>query len=317
MTHKELMRRAVELACQCDPADPQKTPRLGVVIARNGVIIGEAYRRSGRENDDDHAEVIAVGTVLNQSQIPGSTVYTTLEPCTHHVRRLTSESCTDFLIKKRVAKVVIGILDPNQGVCGRGVNQLQDAGISVQLFPLTLAQQIRLRNTEFILAQQAISPRIISPQSNEVIMLEERGEGWFKSIDVEFECNNAPGPDVQIVVQNGGELWPQRRGISQIANSRLWKGTVDMGAAGYRTIHIVRANPIGRALLAFHQDVIDRNEKRKRWLEEKFSDKKDKPKFWSGIPGDYQPINMPSFPNGIDSLANVTVQFKKPDGSTG
>jgi pyrimidine deaminase RibD-like protein len=312
MTHLELMLRAVELANLCEPNDPKKTPRLGVVIARNGVIIGEASRGTGLEGQDEHAEPIAIASVLSKSQIPGATVYTTLEPCTHHVRRATSESCTDLLIRKNVGKVVIGILDPNQGVCGRGVNQLQLAGIKVQLFPLFLAQQIRLRNGEFIKAHQQLSPRIIRPSNGDIIELEPQLHGGFyKRFEIEFECNNPPGPDVRIVVQNGSDWWPQAWGISWDGHSKLAKGGVGIGAEGTRTIHIVKANALGQALLGFHQDVIEKNERRKLWLKEKLPKKADDQTFWEGIPSDYQGVNMGSLPNGLDSLAQVTIRVAK------
>ena len=122
MTPEGLMSRSMDLAEHCRPTNKVRTPRLGVVLALHGVIIGEASRGAGEQGDDDHAEVIAIESVANKSRIPGSTVYTTLEPCTHHMGKATSESCTDLLIRSNVARVVVGILGPNQGICGGAVN---------------------------------------------------------------------------------------------------------------------------------------------------------------------------------------------------
>jgi diaminohydroxyphosphoribosylaminopyrimidine deaminase/5-amino-6-(5-phosphoribosylamino)uracil reductase len=171
MNHEEFMRRAIDLAKRCEPRDPKRTPRLGVLITRGDAIIAEAYRGTGVPGDDDHAELIACGRVPAPEQIAGSTVYTTLEPCTHHTRRSTSEACTDLLIRNHVAKVVIGILDPNQAVCGRGFNQLQGADIEVEMFPHHLAREVRAGNADFIRAQQTYSPTILYPKMGEVVVL--------------------------------------------------------------------------------------------------------------------------------------------------
>src|ERR1700674_4791078 len=111
MGHEEFMRLAIELARNCRPYDPKRTPRLGVLITHADAILAVAHRGTGVKRDDDHAEVLACEQVTSAERIAGSTVYTTLEPCTHHTRRVTSESCTDLLIRHRVAKVVIGVLD--------------------------------------------------------------------------------------------------------------------------------------------------------------------------------------------------------------
>jgi len=315
------MLRAIELADRCRSADPKKTPRVGVVIARGGVIIGEAYRGEGvkadgdAKVDDDHAEVKAVTTVVNKSQIPGSTVYTTLEPCTHHDRRTTSVSCTDLLVREHVGEVVIGILDPNQAICGRGVNQLHEYGVNVQMFPLDLVMQIRLQNREFILAQQTISPKIIKPVNGETVTLEPRPHGkGYKVVDVEFECNNPPGTDVYLIVEHGGNWWPQRWGISPDANSMVWKGKVGFGDDGPHTIHIVKANALGQALIVFHRNVIERNEKRTEELRKNIRDRNADATLLDNLSSNYQAVHMNSLPKGIDSLDQVSIEVKRPEG---
>jgi diaminohydroxyphosphoribosylaminopyrimidine deaminase / 5-amino-6-(5-phosphoribosylamino)uracil reductase len=82
---------------------------------------------------DDHAELNALRNVNNKSMLHEATVYTTLEPCTHYVRTRPGESCTERLGAAQVRKVFVGILDPNQGVCGKGVVELQSRGIEVEL----------------------------------------------------------------------------------------------------------------------------------------------------------------------------------------
>jgi hypothetical protein len=208
------------------------------------------------------------------------------------------------------------MLDPNQGVCGRGIIQLQEAGISVELFPHELAEEIRAMNREFVLAQQAISPQITAPKENErEFVLESRPFwGWYTTFDVEFTCNNPPGPDVWLVVENAGVFWPQSFGICYDSEKKCWKGKVGIGSAGTRTVHIVKANPLGHELLGFHKTVIDRNEHRKKYLREKLPEKAGDDEFWSKMPNDYQGIALGTLPTGLDTLAHVTVEIKKPKG---
>ena len=321
MTPQELMLRSMELAERSQPTNKEKTPRLGVVIALNGVIIGEAHRGTGEEGDDDHAEVTAVSSVANQSQIPGSTVYTTLEPCTFHMRKSTSEACTTLLKRFNVGKVVVGILDPNQGICGRGVNELQLANIEVELYPHDFAQRIRVHNGNFIRAQQSIKPLITTPGNGEQIILERQEYGsWHKFVDVVFECNNPPGPDVFLNVKHEGRLWPQYQPISSIGDSKRWTGKVGIGADGDHEIHIVKANTLGLALIEFHKDVTDRNIDRKRQIQQKIeetikSSETTLESFWDAIHNEYQGIKVRELSTGMDSLAHVTVHPRKPNAT--
>ena len=113
---------------------------------------------------DDHAEKIAlVASQRTNLDLSQATVYTTLEPCTHHARRVKGDSCTERLINAHVQKVCIGILDPNQDICGRGVLALQEAGIEVAFFPHEKVKAIRFSNQDFIRAQQNLGMTLTEP----------------------------------------------------------------------------------------------------------------------------------------------------------
>ena len=107
MAERELMELAIAELEKCNPADPEGVPKVGAVIAIDDEVVAAAHR-----GEEDHAEKRALEQIDPGRDLSRATVYTTLEPCTHRVRRKEGESCTDRLVRKQVKKVVIGILDP-------------------------------------------------------------------------------------------------------------------------------------------------------------------------------------------------------------
>lgn len=99
-------------------------PMVGAVIVKDGRIIGEGYHQRYGEG---HAEVNAFKNA--SEDVKGATMYVTLEPCSHHGK---TPPCAEKIVEKKIKKVVIGTLDPNPLVSGRGVKILQDAGIEVE-----------------------------------------------------------------------------------------------------------------------------------------------------------------------------------------
>src|SRR5436190_991141 len=146
---KELMGRAISLAEQCKPV-ADRIPKVGAVIAVGSTVIGKGHRGTGAPGDDDHAEKVALESVGDRGELPKATVYTTLEPCTPEVRSDPLNCCTELIRRAEVKRVFIGILDPNQGVRGKGLWELQSQKIEVELFPPDLATQIRVLNDKFI-----------------------------------------------------------------------------------------------------------------------------------------------------------------------
>ncbi|PFK45918.1 riboflavin biosynthesis protein RibD [Bacillus cereus] len=122
MTDQEYMKIALQLA-ESTTGQTSPNPMVGAVVVKDGNIVGMgAHLRAGEE----HAEVHAIHMAGDKAY--GSTVYVTLEPCSHFGK---TPPCCDLLIEKRVKRVVIATLDCNPLVSGSGAKRLQEAGISV------------------------------------------------------------------------------------------------------------------------------------------------------------------------------------------
>jgi diaminohydroxyphosphoribosylaminopyrimidine deaminase/5-amino-6-(5-phosphoribosylamino)uracil reductase len=117
------MRLALRLACK-GAGRTSPNPMVGAVLVRRGKIIATGYhRRAG----DDHGEIAALKRAGKRAR--GATLYLNLEPCSHFGR---TPPCTDALIRTGVRRVVVGMVDPNPRVSGRGIRKLRRAGIHVQ-----------------------------------------------------------------------------------------------------------------------------------------------------------------------------------------
>lgn len=116
---RQYMARAIQLAAKGTyTTDPN--PRVGCVLVRDGLIIGEGYHQRAGEG---HAEVNALKAAGDAT---GATAYVTLEPCSHFGR---TPPCSQGLIDAGVTRVVAAMVDPNPEVAGKGISMLQAAGI--------------------------------------------------------------------------------------------------------------------------------------------------------------------------------------------
>ncbi len=123
---KQYMQRAIQLA-QKGLGNTSPNPLVGAVLVYNNKIIGEGFHE---HYGLAHAEVNAIASVPTSHQhlIAQSTLYVTLEPCSHYGK---TPPCADLIIEKNIPQVFIGSVDPNPRVAGAGIEKLKQAGIKV------------------------------------------------------------------------------------------------------------------------------------------------------------------------------------------
>ncbi len=121
------MKLALEIA-EWGAGYVSPNPMVGcVIVSKEGEKIGQGYHE---HYGQAHAEVNAVDSVKDKSRLEGATVYVSLEPCSHHGK---TPPCSDMLAELPIDRVVVAMEDPSPKVNGKGVQQLREAGITVDV----------------------------------------------------------------------------------------------------------------------------------------------------------------------------------------
>lgn len=152
MYHEKYIRRCIELAGN-GRGLTYPNPMVGSVIVYNDEIIGEGWHRKAGEA---HAEVNAVNSVKDEGLLSKSTIYVSLEPCSHYGK---TPPCSNLIIDKGIKKVIIGTVDPFSEVSGKGIKKLMDAGCEVRVG--VLEQECRELNKRFFTFHTKKRPYII------------------------------------------------------------------------------------------------------------------------------------------------------------
>jgi diaminohydroxyphosphoribosylaminopyrimidine deaminase / 5-amino-6-(5-phosphoribosylamino)uracil reductase len=125
MSHVYYMNRCIGLA-KLGAGFVAPNPMVGSVLVHNEKIIGEGFHQ---KFGGPHAEVHCIRSVKEEHLISQSTLYVSLEPCSYFGK---TPPCTDLIIQNKISKVVIGCLDLNREVNGKGIEKLKAAGVEVE-----------------------------------------------------------------------------------------------------------------------------------------------------------------------------------------
>ena len=147
--HIEYIHRCFELAEKAR-GGTKSNPLVGAVLVHQDRIVSEGYHR---EYGGPHAEVHCLENMTDSEILKNATLYISLEPCCHHGK---TPPCTGLIIQKGICRVVIGSLDFNKTVQGKGMEILKVHGIEVINLDLTVRQ--RLLNSSFYINQTQQRP---------------------------------------------------------------------------------------------------------------------------------------------------------------
>ncbi len=141
---EHIMRRALRIA-RSGEGFTSPNPMVGAVIVRpDGSIAGEGFTSPW---GGPHAEVNAVASVADKSELKDCTIYVTLEPCSHYGK---TPPCAEMLVKSGIRRCVVGAVDPFEKVSGRGIRIMREAGMEVTSG--VLDRECRELNRRFMLA---------------------------------------------------------------------------------------------------------------------------------------------------------------------
>ena len=245
MKEREFMDRAVDEARKSRDEDDQRPhPRVGVVVVKDGTVLATAHR--GEQEPGEHAEFTALEKKLKDCDVSGATVFTTLEPCTS--RRHPKVPCAERLLQRRIDRVVIGMLDPNREIRGRGEWLLFEHGIKIGRFDPDLMDSLRDLNRDFIRAHQRLGLRITSPKDG--------AKCYQRECLVKGTFTNPPGENVAAITYVRGRWWPQLSPVRvpPSANNE-WEIPVEFGIREPHQVCIVQANELGLELIRYYRHV--------------------------------------------------------------
>ncbi|WP_241428418.1 bifunctional diaminohydroxyphosphoribosylaminopyrimidine deaminase/5-amino-6-(5-phosphoribosylamino)uracil reductase RibD [Tenacibaculum finnmarkense] len=150
--NEKYIKRCLQLA-KNGIGTARPNPSVGAVIVYKNTIIGEGFTSAYGAN---HAEVNAINSVKDKTLLKEATIYVTLEPCAHFGK---TPPCADLIVKHQIAKVVIGCVDTNSLVAGKGIERLQNAGINVTVG--VLEDECKKHHKRFFTVQNKKRPYIV------------------------------------------------------------------------------------------------------------------------------------------------------------
>lgn len=177
--HEFFMKRCLQIAALGMP-NVAPNPMVGCVIVCNNEIIGEGYHQKIGEA---HAEVNAINSVVDKSKLAESTLYVTLEPCSHFGK---TPPCANLIVANKLKQVVVASNDPNPKVSGKGIQLLKHAGIEVVTG--VLKEEADLLNRRFISFYTHKRPYVIlkfAQSANAFMALSNNTQFWFSNYEMQ------------------------------------------------------------------------------------------------------------------------------------
>lgn len=213
----EFIRLAISEARKSRHKPGRIHPEVGAVVARADELLTSAFH--GENDPCDHAEFTALEKKCPENiSLAGCTVYTTLEPCT--TRGHPKIPCARRLIERKVPRVVIGMLDPNPSIRGKGVCLLRDHNVQIEFFPHDLAAEVEdlnrhfRRHIEFQVAVREIDKDFIERYKSRDI------DEWYKGLNYIYADRNFYRSPMSIFAH----LVEVVGGLSQLASAKKKSG---------------------------------------------------------------------------------------------
>lgn len=257
MDEERYMTEAFELA-ERGRGSTHPNPLVGAVLVKDGVVVGRGWHLAPGE---PHAEAMALAEAGAAAR--GSTLYCTLEPCSHHGK---TPPCADALLAAGVARAVVALRDPNPQVDGSGFRKLREGGVVVDLQDERWGARARTQNAPFLKSQREGLPlvtykaavtldgkvaadggdaRWISCLDSRRAVHELRarvdavmvGVGTVRRDDPELTVRLAEGRDpARVVITRDGELPPDSRLLATARRTRTIVVADGAGAAARRML---------------------------------------------------------------------------------
>lgn len=234
------MQAAAAVAVRGRPLS-RPNPAVGAVIVKDGIVVGRGWTRAGGR---PHAEAEALAMAGDAAR--GGTLYVTLEPCAHASTR--GASCTSLVLDSGLARVVIGVEDPDPRTAGSGVAAIRAAGIAAELLPCPAA---RASLAGYLVRAAKGRPHVtlkLAMSLDGKIALPDGSSRWITGPEARAHCHaeraradailvgggtlraDSPRLDVRLAGLEGRS--PQRIVLTRGTAPEGWKAVADIAAPG-------------------------------------------------------------------------------------
>lgn len=229
---------AAALAARGRPLS-RPNPAVGAVIVRDGKVVGRGWTQAGGR---PHAEAGALAMAGDAAK--GATLYVTLEPCAHASMR--GPSCTSLVLESGLARVVIGVEDPDPRTAGSGMAAMREAGIAAELVPSLAARQSL---GGYLIRSQLGRPHVTLKLATSLdgrIALADGSSQWITGPEARAHCHaeraradailvgggtlRADAPRLDVRLPGLEERSPQRMVLTRGTAPEGWTGVADITA---------------------------------------------------------------------------------------